>query len=140
MSGTPNVTTQQTIYPAFRFRDARGLIDFLGRAFGFEPRAVYGEGDTVNHAELAFQGSMVMCGSEPRPEETDRLQVQTGPSSVYIVLATDEAVDAHAARARAAGAEIVREPESPDYGGRGYTARDPEGNVWSFGSYRPEQP
>ncbi|HEY4281107.1 MAG TPA: VOC family protein [Conexibacter sp.] len=58
---------------------------------------------------------------------------------MYIVL-PDDAVEAHAERARAAGAELIRELESPDYGGRGYTARDPEGNVWSFGSYRPAQP
>jgi uncharacterized glyoxalase superfamily protein PhnB len=139
MSGASRLTTQ-TIFPAFRFRDARGMIDFLGRAFGFEPKAVYGEGETVNHAELALNGALIMCGSVARPEETDRLQMETGPTSVYVVLPTDDAVDAHAERARAAGAEIVRGPESPDYGGRDYTARDPEGNYWSFGSYRPEQP
>jgi uncharacterized glyoxalase superfamily protein PhnB len=46
-------------------------------------------------------------------------------------------VDAHFARAKAAGAEIIREPEDQDYGGRDYSARDPEGNVWSFGTYAP---
>ena len=46
-----------------------------------------------------------------------------------------EDVDAHPKRARAAGAEIIRDPRDEDYGGRGYSARDPEGNVWSFGSY-----
>jgi uncharacterized glyoxalase superfamily protein PhnB len=39
--------------------------------------------------------------------------------------------------ARAAGAEIVREPEDQDYGSRDYGARDFEGNIWSFGTYRP---
>lgn len=46
-------------------------------------------------------------------------------------------VDGHCARARAAGAEIIMEPEDQDYGGRNYGARDPEGNAWSFGSYDP---
>jgi uncharacterized glyoxalase superfamily protein PhnB len=59
----------------------------------------------------------------------------TGRHPVYVVIDGD--VDDHCARARAAGAEIVREPEDQDYGGRDYTARDPEGNVWSFGSYEP---
>ncbi|NNL70413.1 MAG: glyoxalase, partial [Acidimicrobiia bacterium] len=44
---------------------------------------------------------------------------------------------AHAERARAAGAEIVMELEAQDYGGSEYAALDPEGNVWSFGSYDP---
>jgi uncharacterized glyoxalase superfamily protein PhnB len=54
---------------------------------------------------------------------------------IYVVL--DE-VDRHYARARAAGAEIVRVLQDEDYGGRDYCARDLEGNLWSFGTYRPE--
>jgi uncharacterized glyoxalase superfamily protein PhnB len=54
------------------------------------------------------------------------------------VLESDADVDAHCERARAAGAQIIREPESPEYGGRNYGVRDPEGYLWSFGSYRPE--
>jgi uncharacterized glyoxalase superfamily protein PhnB len=54
---------------------------------------------------------------------------------LYIVV---EDVDGHCARARAAGATIVREPRDEDYGGRDYVARDPEGHVWSFGTYVPE--
>jgi uncharacterized glyoxalase superfamily protein PhnB len=41
-------------------------------------------------------------------------------------------------RAAAAGAEITREPFDTDYGSRDFTARDPEGNLWSFGTYRGE--
>ncbi|MCM0675632.1 glyoxalase [Micromonospora phytophila] len=55
-------------------------------------------------------------------------------AQVYVAV---EDVDAHCARARAAGAEIVREPLDTDYGSRDYTARDLAGNVWSFGTYRP---
>jgi uncharacterized glyoxalase superfamily protein PhnB len=54
--------------------------------------------------------------------------------SVYIVVAD---ADAHFARAKAAGAEIMREPVTQDYGGRDYTCKDPEGNVWTFGTYDP---
>ena len=45
--------------------------------------------------------------------------------------------DAHHARARAAGAEILLALEDQDYGGRGYTCRDPQGHVWSFGTFDP---
>jgi uncharacterized glyoxalase superfamily protein PhnB len=48
--------------------------------------------------------------------------------------------DAHHARAVAAGAEIVLELHDQDYGSRDYSARDPEGYVWHFGTYRPAAP
>ena len=51
-----------------------------------------------------------------------------------------EDADAHHARAKAAGAEIVMELMDTDYGSRDYAARDPEGNVWNFGTYRPARP
>ena len=41
-------------------------------------------------------------------------------------------------RAKAAGAEILMEPTDQDYGSRDFSVRDPEGNIWSFGTYRPE--
>jgi uncharacterized glyoxalase superfamily protein PhnB len=44
--------------------------------------------------------------------------------------------DALFARATAAGAEVVRGLKDEDYGSRGFTVRDPEGNHWSFGTYR----
>lgn len=45
--------------------------------------------------------------------------------------------DAHYAVAKAAGAEMVLDIQDQDYGGRGYTCRDLEGYVWSFGDYDP---
>jgi uncharacterized glyoxalase superfamily protein PhnB len=36
-----------------------------------------------------------------------------------------------------AGAEIVMEVEDQDYGGRLYSCLDPEGHLWSFGTYDP---
>ncbi|MGB9280034.1 MAG: VOC family protein [Pseudonocardiaceae bacterium] len=39
-------------------------------------------------------------------------------------------------RATIAGAEVVRGLKDEDYGSRGFTVRDPEGTLWSFGSYR----
>jgi uncharacterized glyoxalase superfamily protein PhnB len=41
----------------------------------------------------------------------------------------------HYPDAPATGAEITREPLTQDYGGRDYTCKDPEGNVWTFGTY-----
>jgi uncharacterized glyoxalase superfamily protein PhnB len=117
---TPN------IYPFLRFADAEAALEWLGRAFGFKERVVYrSEGDTgtIHHAEISLGPGIVMFG-------------QGDPADHGIYVAVEDA-DAHYARAKDAGAEIVRELEDTDYGSREYTARDPEGNVWSFGTYRP---
>jgi uncharacterized glyoxalase superfamily protein PhnB len=113
------------ISPVIRYRDARAGIDFLERAFGFRRVHVYEEDGAVVHAELAYDNGMVMIG--PADDKAT-----TGWSYV----AVDDA-DAHYERAKAAGAEITRPIEDQDYGSRDYSARDPEGNVWSFGTYRP---
>lgn len=54
--------------------------------------------------------------------------------SPYVIVAD---VDAHHATAVAAGAQVVMAPKDEDYGGRGYSCRDPEVNLWNFGSYNP---
>jgi uncharacterized glyoxalase superfamily protein PhnB len=120
------------VIPTLRYRDAEAAIAFLKDAFGFAEHAVYRDGDLVAHAELTFGDGMVMLGSD-RDEGAD-VNAALGGSSVYCIL---DDVAAHYARATAAGARIARELRDEDYGGSGYTALDPEGNRWSFGSYRP---
>jgi uncharacterized glyoxalase superfamily protein PhnB len=125
-----------TVIPAMRYRDAGAAIAFLTQAFGFEPALVSkGDGGLIDHAQLVHDTGMVMLGSA-RDDEYGRLVGGVTPvrSSIYVVVAD---VSSHADRARAAGAEIVMEPEEQDYGGSNYIARDPEGNIWSFGSYDP---
>jgi uncharacterized glyoxalase superfamily protein PhnB len=117
---TPN------IYPFMRFADADAALEWLARAFGFEERVIYrdqGETGVIHHAEISLGPGIVMFGAGD-------------PASQGVYVAVDDA-DAHYERAKAAGAEIVREIEDTDYGSREYTARDPEGHVWSFGTYRP---
>jgi uncharacterized glyoxalase superfamily protein PhnB len=124
--------TEQTIFPALRYRDPRAAIDWLGRAFGFEPRMVVdGAGGAVAHAELTLGRAMIMLGGV---RDGDGYAPPPGGGAAYIVI---EDPDAHHERARAAGAEIVRELTDTDYGAREYSARDPEGNHWSFGTYQP---
>jgi uncharacterized glyoxalase superfamily protein PhnB len=117
-----------TVFPILRYRDPRAAIAFLETAFGFERHAVHeGESGGVEHAEVRHGDGMVMLGparDHPAP----------GAGAVYV--AVDD-VDALHDRAKAAGAEIVTEPFDTDYGSRDFAARDPEGNLWSFGTYRP---
>jgi uncharacterized glyoxalase superfamily protein PhnB len=125
----------QSIYPVLKYEDARAAIDFLERAFGFESHAVYdGEHGGVAHAELRLGGEYVMLGSTSEGEE--RFNQGAGRTSLYIVVDDPDALHD---RAREARATIERELTDQDYGSREFTARDPEGNLWSFGTYRPAE-
>lgn len=132
--------TTATLIPTLRYRDAAAAIDWLCTAFGFEKHLVVpGEGGTITHAQLVFGNGMVMLGSV-RDDDFGHLQKPLATpdapvsQSPYVIVSD---VDAHHARAVAAGAKVVMEPEDQDYGGRLYACRDPEGNLWNFGSYDP---
>ncbi len=133
-------TTAATVIPTMRYNDAAAAIAWLCEAFGFEKHLVVpGEDGTIAHAQLVFGNGMVMLASA-RASEFDNLHKLPSAlgdavsQSPYIIV--DDA-DKHYARAVAAGAEIVIEIRDEDYGGRGYSCRDPEGHVWNFGSYDP---
>jgi uncharacterized glyoxalase superfamily protein PhnB len=128
-------TPPPQVWPTLRARDARALIRFLVDAFGFEETVVYGEGDIVHHAQLSWPpGGGIMLGSA-RPDPEDSWPLQPGSFGAYVV--TDDP-DGLLARAKAAGAEIITELHETDYGSRDFAVRDPEGNRWSFGTYRGE--
>ncbi|MBM9468917.1 VOC family protein [Nakamurella leprariae] len=130
---TATSTPAPQVWPALRARNARGLIDFLTTAFDFRVVTVHGDGDRVEHAELAGPaGGGVMLGSV-RDDPEDRWPVPPGSGSVYVVV---DDVPALHRRAAVAGAEILEAPVERDYGSTEFTARDPEGNLWSFGTYR----
>ena len=124
------------VWPTLRCADAPALITFLVEAFGFEVTARYGEGDRVDHAELAWPlGGGIMLGSTHPDDAEDDWSLRPGHFGAYVV--TDDA-DALFARAGAAGAEITTGLHDTDYGSRDFAVRDPEGNRWSFGTYRGE--
>ena len=129
--------TLQTIYPCLYYRDAPAAIAWLGEAFGTRTlMSVPGDKpNTVAHAELSLDGQIVMLSTAKPEQGWNSPRDLDGISGLLYIVVDD--VDAHCTRARAAGAEIMLEPTSQDYGGRDYLARDPEGNQWSFGTYRP---
>ncbi len=127
-------TPAPQVWPTLRARDARALIRFFVDAFGFEETAVYGEGDQVDHAELSWPpGGGIMLGSARPSDADDDWSLAPGGFGAYVV--TDEP-DALFARATAAGAEVLTGLHDTDYGSRDFAVRDPEGNRWSFGTYR----
>ena len=121
------------IYPVLQYRDAHAALDWLERAFGFERTDVHEDGGRVVHAELRFGDGRLMLSSS-RGDDGSGYPDQTGRGWLYVVV---EDADAHHERAQAAGARIVKELSDQDYGSRDYSALDPEGNFWSFGTYAP---
>jgi uncharacterized glyoxalase superfamily protein PhnB len=126
------------IYPTFRYRDAAKMIDWLGDAFGFSVRAKYMDGDKIAHAELAFGSSIIMLGSV-RDDGYGAMVGAPGKDgagkSTYVAVPDADAVYASAT---AAGAKILEELTTRDYGSREFICADPEGHVWSFGTYWPK--
>lgn len=129
---TDSPTRSSPIFPAMRYRDGRASIAWLERAFGFTPHRVHaGPQDEIAHAELRLGDGLVMLGSGG---EDAANPWSTTPIGLYVRV---DDIDAHCERARAAGAEIVRPLADTPYGAREYTARDPDGHLWSFGTYDP---
>ena len=125
--------------PSLRYKDANAAIEWLCEAFGFQKHLVVpAEGGGVGHAQLVWGETMVMLSSM-RDDEFGALLASAqdaggSTQSTYFVV---DAIDAHYEQAVAAGAEIVMAIRDEDYGGRVYSAKDPEGNLWNFGSYDP---
>jgi uncharacterized glyoxalase superfamily protein PhnB len=136
-TGSDAVTPAPQVWPTLRARDARALIDFLVSAFGFQEVVVHPDGEGgIAHAELAWPpGGGVMLGSIRQGDADDVWAVPPGSFGAYAV--TDDP-DAVHDRAVAAGARVVRPPGDTPYGTREFVALDPEGNHWSFGTYRGE--
>jgi len=118
----------QSVFPTFKYADARAAIDWLERVLGAE-RVVVHDGPTggVAHAEVRIGESAVMLGDLDGGTATPPGAVVT-----YVVVAD---IDAAHERAVAAGGNVSGEPVEQDYGSRDFSVTDPEGNVWALGTY-----
>ena len=134
------MTSHRSMIPCVRYEDAPRAIEWLCAAFGFEKRLVVpGPNGTIAHAQLELGGGMIMLGTAEPSSEFGRLIKQPDVAggvtqAAYVVIPE---IEAHYARARATGAEVLIELRAEDYGGKVYTCRDLEGHVWTFGSYDP---
>ena len=131
------MTEAPRIYPTFRYRDPAAMIAWLCDTVGFTVHARHpAEGD-VAHAELAYGSSMIMLGAV-RDDAYGTLvgaPGQDGGKSVYVAV---EELDSLHARVAISGVVIEEGPVDRDYGSREFTSRDPEGNLWCFGTYWPK--
>jgi len=104
-----------TAIPELACRDVRAASDWLSDAVGFAPRLVIGS----HRIQMVVEdGDVVLFGAE-----------DPAPGSVMVRVVN---ADIHCERARAFGAQILREPTDYPYGERQYTAVDPEGHTWTF--------
>jgi uncharacterized glyoxalase superfamily protein PhnB len=128
-AGPPN------IFPSLRYRDAPAAIEWLVRVLRFEVNMVVDNPDgSIAHAELRLGNGMVMLGSE-RPA-AEGLFPAPEPGRGWVYISMDD-VDAHHDHVKREGGEIAMELTNTDYGSRDYAVRDPEGNLWNFGTYNP---
>ncbi|MET0692622.1 MAG: VOC family protein [Propionibacteriaceae bacterium] len=139
-SNTPASTTTTvdtpapTVWPTLQAHDALALIDFYVDVFGFVATAVYADGDTVAHAQLDWpEGGGIMLGSHQPDADWNR---EPGTFGAYVV--TDHVDELYARVQAARSATVRRELRDESYGNREFSVSDPEGNLWSFGSYRGE--
>ena len=134
----------QRLVPFLGYEDAAAAIAWLERAFGFrEDRdARYEQDGAITHAELSLEGATIYLSTpegyaSPRTLRAESEAARRSYDNPWVIdglfVEVDD-VDAHCERAQAAGATILREPAEPGIGFRVYTAEDPEGHRWMFGS------
>ncbi|WP_303976893.1 VOC family protein [Dongia mobilis] len=127
------MSEQATLFPALKYDDAPAAVAWLQKAFGFAEHAVHkGPDGGIAHAEMKFGNAMIMFGSTGKPDPANPWSTER--MGIYMHVPD---IDAHYARAKAAGAEIVRPLADTSYGAREYSARDAGGHLWSFGTYDP---
>jgi uncharacterized glyoxalase superfamily protein PhnB len=133
--------SKSTVIPGLRYRNAMEMIEWLCLAFGFEKQAVYaGPDGVVMHSQLTFGNGMIMVGSVisgtpvskllKQPDEIGGAETQTP----YLVVSE---IDTIYASAKIAGATMVIDLAEKEHGGKAFTCSDPEGHVWSVGTYDP---
>jgi uncharacterized glyoxalase superfamily protein PhnB len=127
-----------TVWPVLHYDDTNAALRFLVDAFGFRAALVARDDDgEVIHAEMRWpSGGALVFGSTKHAGGVHG-ELRSGTAACYVVADDPDAVFAQAA---GAGAEIIEPPHETAFGSgvptRAFTARDPERNLWTFGSYR----
>jgi uncharacterized glyoxalase superfamily protein PhnB len=131
-------TPDSTVWPILHYHDTGRVLEFLVHAFGFhETLAVADDDGDIIHAELAWPGGGAIVFGSTKHTGGVHGEMRPGTNACYVVA---DDIDAVHQRASAAGAEIIQPPHETTFGSgvatRAFTARDPEGNLWTFGTYR----
>ncbi|RAK61584.1 hypothetical protein DJ021_18160 [Phenylobacterium hankyongense] len=130
--------TTPVFMPSVFYRDPLAALRWLEAAFGFETTTLVTDAEgRLAYSEMSFHGGVISVGKEwdgppLAPARTRSPASLNGACTQFIRVHLADGLDAHAGRARAAGATIVQEPADQFYGARVYRALDPEGHVWAF--------
>ena len=120
------------VSPYLLYEDVASALVWLADAFGFRERMrIPGPDGSVGHAEMELADGVIMLGC-PGPDYQNPKHAGHVTQEQYVYV---DDVDAHFARAKAAGATILEEPADQFYGDRRYRAVDPEGHHWSFAQH-----
>ncbi len=123
---------RSSLSSAVSYKDPKAALDWLEKAFGFEPYMVLTDADgNLAHSEMSYGDSILMVGTEWTEDHRSPASIGgKNTQTVHVHMTGD--IDAHCEKARKAGAEILMEPATQFYGDRTYRARDPEGHLWTF--------
>ncbi len=125
-------TSRPSFIPSVIYKDNRAALEWLQRAFGFEPSELLVDSEgRIAHAEMSYNDGVVMVGSEWADWTKSPASID-GKNTQRIHVRVSRDIDQHCARARAAGAVIAMEPADQFYGERTYMAIDHEGHHWTF--------
>ena len=131
----PSTVESPRLFPTQRYRDAEAALRWLTEVVGFREHAVHREGGIVAHAELALGSSILMIGQHRDDPHDARIGDSRARRTDALYAAVD---DVEALHARVVASGVEADPvQGTDYGSREFTCRDPEGHLWSFGTYRP---
>lgn len=114
-----------TVTPVLVYPDVRAAVEWLDSAFGFEERVRIGEG---HRAQLRVAPDAAIVVVEPG---VDR-RTPSGDGSSHLLKLRVPDVDAAFTRARAAGARVVEELVTYEYGERSGIVEDPGGHRWEL--------
>ncbi len=113
------------------YQDPKAALAWLEKAFGFELSMLLEDAEgAVAHSQMSYGDSYVMVGQEWSADHKSPKSVG-GKNTQTVHIQIDSDLDAHFDRAKAAGAEILAQPETQFYGDRTYRCRDPEGHIWT---------
>jgi uncharacterized glyoxalase superfamily protein PhnB len=125
--------------PVVFYQDPMAALRWLEKAFGFETSMLVTDAEgKVGHAEMKLGDGHIGVGAEFGAADLIGPAQMRSPASLggqgtqFIRIALESGIDAHCARAEAAGARITQKPADQFYGARVYRALDPEGHVWNF--------
>ena len=133
-----------TVWPILHYDNPDAALRFLTDVVGFTEVVVVRDdvGDVV-HAEISWPGGGTVLFGGTKHDYGVHAGLRTG--ALYVVAAAESDVDAVHRRLLAAGGtseldRVVQEPHRTAFaaGGPTYacTIADPEGNLWTVGTYR----